>query len=290
MPFSHRMGLKPRSALQLGVMDKELRKGLWSVLVENVLRNFRGSLDGVFGRQLPHVLGSNLDSLFRAYWFSYLKIPTDTIPPTFDEAAGVLRNHFFGCKWNEVHDFVDFIIRQLTAPPPEGLTGNMVTDFNSVLDRENSGYRIINGIVTEITSGVEIAEIEQAISSPLAGVKTHLETSLGLLTDRKNPDYRNSIKESISAVESMCRTLTSDPNATAGAALNVIQDKVGLHGALKASLSNLYGYTSDEDGIRHAMLEKPDITFNDAKFLPVSCSAFVNYITGKTSESSLKMK
>ena len=47
----------------------------------------------------------------------------------------------------------------------------------------------------------------------------------------------------------MCRMLTSDPNATEGAALNVIQDKVGLHGALKASLSNLYGYTSDEDGI-----------------------------------------
>ena len=70
----------------------------------------------------------------------------------------------------------------------------------------------------------------------------------------------------------------------------MIQDKVGLHGALKASLSNLYGYTSDEDGIRHAMLEKPDITFNDAKFLPVSCSAFVNYITEKPPESNLKMK
>ena len=109
-----------------------------------------------------------------------LRIPTDTIPPTFDETAGVLRNHFFSCKWNEVYDFVDFTIRQLTAPPPEGLTGNMVTDFNSVLERENSGYRIINGIVTEITSGAEISEIEQAISSPLTGVKTHLETGLGL--------------------------------------------------------------------------------------------------------------
>jgi hypothetical protein len=86
----------------------------------------------------------------------------------------MLRNHFFGCKWNEVYDFVNFIIRQLTARPPEGLTGKMVTDFNSVLERENSGYRIINGIITKITSGAEIAEIGQAISSPLAGVNTHL--------------------------------------------------------------------------------------------------------------------
>ena len=88
----------------------------------------------------------------------------------------------------------------------------------------------------------------------------------------------------------MCRTLTGDPNATVGTALNVIQDKVRLHGALEASLSNLYGYTSGEDGIRHAMLEKPDITFNDAKFLPVSCWTFVNYVTGKAAEANLKMK
>ena len=181
-------------------------------------------------------------------------------------------------------------MRQLTPRPPESLAGNMVTDFNSLLERENSGYQIINGIVTEITSCAEIAEIEQDISSPLTGVKTPLETGLGLLTARKNPDYRNSIKESISAVKSMCPTVTGDSNATVGATLNVIQGKVGLHGTSKASLSNLYGYTSDEDGIRHSILEKPDITFNDAKFLPVSCSAFVNYITEEAAEANSKMK
>ena len=78
-------------------------------------------------------------------------------------------------------------MRQLTPRPPESLAGNMVTDFNSLLERENSGYQIINGIVTEITSCAEIAEIEQDISSPLTGVKTPLETGLGLLTARKKP-------------------------------------------------------------------------------------------------------
>ena len=53
---------------------------------------------------------------------------------------------------------------------------------------------------------------------------------------------------------------------------------------MKASLSSLYGYTSDADGIRHAMLDEPSLSFTDAKFMLVVCTAFVNYLTGKLAE------
>jgi len=43
----------------------------------------------------------------------------------------------------------------------------------------------------------------------------------------------------------------------------------------------LYGYTSDEDGIRHAILNDPELGFAEAKFMVVSCSAFVNYLIAK---------
>jgi hypothetical protein len=36
------------------------------------------------------------------------------------------------------------------------------------------------------------------------------------LADRENPDYRNSIKESISAVESAAQEITGDTGATLG--------------------------------------------------------------------------
>ncbi len=39
----------------------------------------------------------------------------------------------------------------------------------------------------------------------------------------------------------------------------------------------LYGYSSDEDGIRHAILEEKEIGFDEAKFMLVACSGFVNY-------------
>ena len=122
-------------------------------------------------------------------------------------------------------------------------------------------------------------------------VRTHLENSLKLLSDRKSPDYRNSIKESISAVEAICRLIAKDKNATLGQALKVVENKVGLHGALKASFSSLYGYTSSAKGIRHALglLEEPSLSFEDSKFMLVSCSAFINYLISKASKAGIKI-
>jgi hypothetical protein len=42
---------------------------------------------------------------------------------------------------------------------------------------------------------------------------------LDLFEGRKATDFRNSIKESISAVEAMCQILTGDDKATLGQAL-----------------------------------------------------------------------
>jgi len=55
-----------------------------------------------------------------------------------------------------------------------------------------------------------------------------------------------------------------------------------LHNALKTGFSAIYGYTSDAEGIRHALLDKSDLKFDDAKFMLVACTAFVNYLIGKT--------
>ncbi|KAB0477571.1 hypothetical protein, partial [Pseudomonas vancouverensis] len=115
-----------------------------------------------------------------------------------------------------------------------------------------------------------------------SGVQLHLNQALKLMSDRQNPDYRNSIKESISAVESICKIITQDDKATLGKALKIIEEKYSLHAALKSSLSQLYGYASDGDGIRHAMLEESILSYIDAKFMLVSCTNFINYLIEKT--------
>jgi hypothetical protein len=282
--FSRRKKLKPaQKPLQLKAIDDELRNGLWSVFAEAVIMQFRGPEIAL--RRTTYIRGSNLERLFIAYWLSYFKIPTDTMPLSIEPTVTTLRDHFFSCPWNEVYDFIEFTLQHL----PSQLTDAFRSSCNIILERENAAYRIVGTQITEITSDVEITEIEQALASPVSGANRHLQSALTLLTDRENPDYRNSAKESISAVEAICRVLTSDSKATLGAALKVLQQEVGIHGALKAAFSSLYGYTSDEGGIRHAMLKEQTITFTDAKLMLVCCSAFINYVLGKASEVNLHL-
>jgi hypothetical protein len=91
----------------------------------------------------------------------------------------------------------------------------------------------------------------------------------------------------VSAVEATAQLLTGDSKATLGSALAVLEKRGHIHGALKQSLSSLYGYSSDADGIRHAMLEESILSFTDAKFMLVACTAFINYLLSKAADLQL---
>ena len=54
---------------------------------------------------------------------------------------------------------------------------------------------------------------------------------------------------------------------------------VEIHKGLKSAFNILYGYTSDANGIRHAGdIGGSASTFAEAKFMLVSCCAFINYL------------
>ena len=105
---------------------------------------------------------------------------------------------------------------------------------NDAFEQELAGYRFVGGVITPITSTEAIDAIEKAQEDAVGskGVKLHLRRAVELLSDRKSPDYRNSVKESISAVESICRAVAQDPNATLGDALKAISPSVTVHPAL----------------------------------------------------------
>src|SRR5690606_8722681 len=120
-------------------------------------------------------------------------------------------------------------------------------------------------ILAPITGEEEISAIEKALAihDKYKPVRLHVSQALRLLSDKARPDYRNSIKESISAVESICAIITDNSKATLGQALKLIGREHGLHEALKSSFNSLYGYTSDADGIRHALLEEDTLEQED---------------------------
>lgn len=159
---------------------------------------------------------------------------------------------------------------------------------NLYLKREYVGYRFINEQLTPISDEYEVDAIEQALNNPYSSVYEHLSKANKLLADRVSPDYENSIKESISAVEALCEILTgiTGKEASLGKLLKKLEDNgVVIHAGLKSAFNMLYGYTSDANGIRHAgNIGGPSSTFEEAKFMLVSCSAFVNYLVAVSAD------
>jgi hypothetical protein len=105
-----------------------------------------------------------------------------------------------------------------------------------------------------------------------------MKAALTLLTQRERPDYRNSIKESILAVESMARIVTGEEKATLGKLLGILESNGRINSALKTGFGAIYGWTSDTNGIRHAMTDVASVDSADATFYLVACSAFANYV------------
>jgi hypothetical protein len=79
------------------------------------------------------------------------------------------------------------------------------------------------------------------------------------------------------------------PKATLGPALSAVEKKTALHTVLKEAFQKLYGYTSDAQGIRHALMDETTLDMEDAKFMLVSCSAFVNYLVVKAQKAGIKL-
>lgn len=273
--FSERFGLaQANPPLQIEAMDDSLRVALWNCLTEHVWHQADTDRYGYGPRRV--YASDELNDFVRTFWTLYLKRPLDTLPP-WEEAHREIRGYYFGAAWNEVYDFLEFAVRGF---PDASTSGALRRSLNHALERENSGYRFVGGRLAAITSPAELAAIEAATSGPepMAVVRQQLASAVAKLTDRKAPDFRNSIKESISAVESVCALITGQEKADLNAALRTLEKRVALHGALRSAFNSLYGYTSDAEGIRHALLDESNLTFDDAKFMLVVCSAFVNYV------------
>lgn len=279
MRFSQRIGKTPvRENIQIESIDKRLENRLWNTILNDFFDKINDSSS--YGRQ------SHKAQICLIIWKEFFGERGDEISSYSDGdiyVRGVvefIKKWFFKSEWYEKYDFVEFLARiDLRA-----LHVGFIQECNDALKREMAGYRIVDESIAQITSEEEIVEIEEALdnSSKWSPVNTHLRAAIKYFSNRENPDFRNSIKEAISAVESLCIIITGDKKATLGQALSEIENEFQVHKALKSAFSALYGYTSDSGGIRHSLLEDDiAVSFEDAKFMLVSCSAFVNYLKMK---------
>jgi hypothetical protein len=192
--------------------------------------------------------------------------------------------------WNRILDLIEYVCKWISInvskyPYLDGILKEFESNINNEFDRLDYGYRIVNHCVSDITSEVEIEAINEAIVNSKDNVAVHLNSAIKHYSARPTPDVRNSIKESITAVEAVCRELTGE--STLGKALKHLEDNgVVIHKMLKEEFTKFYVYSNDQNsGIRHALMDN-DGTYvpskDEAYYMIVACSAFINFLRRKT--------
>jgi hypothetical protein len=215
MTFSERIGKTPVKTIQFKSIDSDLRIQLWNIFYEDFY-------------QALHTKGIHLaPNVCKLIWKDFLKNPVDKFPVSrspvknmsgdypyngFDGFINIVKKKFFNDEWYEIFNFIEFVSNNENF---KNLNIIFIHNCNLVLAKEVSGYRIINRVVVPITDTNEIQAIETALKTTdkWSSVSTHLNHALEHFSNRENPDYRNSIKESISAVESLAKIVTNDDKA-----------------------------------------------------------------------------
>lgn len=276
MRFSQRYGYLPiKNAFQREAVDDALRTKLWNILSFSIWKMYNPSNRGY------DETTKKIDGLLDRLWFHFFNKDLDELPDFRgrfgnDGAYDVLKRFFMSCYWHQVYDFLEVIANDQSELVSADLRGFI----NTILEEQNAAYRFVEKRILEITDNNEIQSIETAIASSDAPVRAHLNAALRMLSDKDAPDSRNSVKESISAVEAICRLVTTNESATLGAALKRVEN---LNPAMSKAFSQLYGYTNDASGIRHSLIDQDTVTYADAKFMLVTCSAFVSYLKSEIS-------
>ena len=150
--------------------------------------------------------------------------------------------------------------------------------------RRKQPYRFVPRASKEQGEATQQA-IETIRESNLDGAAAHLRQATEHINAQQ---YADSITDSIHAVESVACVIDPKASKTLGPALKSLEE-AGLlkHPALKAAFEKLYGYTSDEQGIRHALLDRdsPDAGLDEAMFMFGACASFAAYLAQKNQQA-----
>ena len=280
--FSERNGyIKPSDVIIRGRISLEIQNAICSCYdrLENAFHEYDES---TFGMEHSHY-----ENLEKFLWTDFLNKREKNFYT--ERGRYIVATSFIEGKadWYLKLDLIEKTIKYLSSISNfayRKIEQDFISNLNYEFERLNFAYRVIQTEIVEITSDDEIISIENALANSSKNIQLHLNKALELYSLRPVGDYRNSIKESISAVEAYCREKTNEE--TLGKALNKLESLgITIPKMLKSAFEKLYAYTNQPDtGIRHALMDddgKYTPSGEEALFMLVSCSSFLNYLNAK---------
>ena len=272
MTFSQAQGYEELpTPLKLEELPAEARTHIWNVFyafIENTKASFR-------------IVGCVWEQILLTKHVRHDNFTLDEWDNSFEHHRRTLRHSIESLSFNQVFDFIQFVCRDPMCPPE--FTDTMKHTF--ALSRlaykiDTTNPPTIIPSVTEAEGKTIVESLQLLRRVGLEGSASHLRKASEYIN--KN-DWAGSIRESIHAVESVARQLDPESSETLRGALASLEKRQALHPALKEAFTKLYGYTSNEQGIRHALLDRSTakVGIDEAVFMLGACASFASYLWRK---------
>ena len=269
--------------LQLEELNPEFRLKMWNLLYEHVRWEFEYGFspefnsDGDFVEPWHHIL--------QALHVDFRRLPIHALEQRNNQLMleRFVREYYpllMSEPFNSVFDLLTMVMRHKECPK------DFITSTSSLFEACRLAYVLDVQPPPTIYPAVTIEEGQALLQAAaelrsigLASAATHLRLASDYISQGS---YADAVRESIHAVESTARQF--NPSAkTLEPALKALERGGALHPALKKAFSNLYGYTSDEQGIRHALIDnpQPNVGQDEAIFMLGACASFSSYLARK---------
>ena len=277
LSFSQRNGYAPLpNAMHLEELSSELRIALCNK-VHELLKTSTQRL----------YLVPPLRSYVERVLGNYFQVPRRTVPTKFNRVIENFEEIFINHGFNNVLDLCEIMINEIDNRIDEKFQfSNSIKElFVSYqaaywLETSQRPYQFIPCAIPEQGAATQEA-IKTLLDGGMEGAATHLREAAEHINIGQ---YADSVKDSILAVESVARKIDPEANTKLTPALKSLE-RAGIlaHPALKAGFEKLYGYTSDEGGIRHAIVfsKNAEVGQVEATYMFGSCASFAAYLVHK---------
>lgn len=296
--FSERYGYVKKE-LQYETLNKRVRNFLWdevNIFYIIPATNWFNGMDNQGYTLDEEVWETRANYFFHDMHKEFFGESVFSLPKEIDKVSLRIKANFYNTEeWYLCFDTIEAIIRAgrnlyESVRSYEKFLLKFTDKINRIFDQERCPYRLIGKLIVPQLNNLELIAITSGLEESIQfeEINKHILNALHHYSNRKNPDYRNSIKEAISALERLIQIITKAEKQSMGKALDNLKHhktKVIIHSALTESMDKLYGWTSNT--ARHANNPESNLESDDAKLAIVTCCSFVSYLISKASKAGI---
>lgn len=266
LTFEQAEGASPLpSQLALREISQELRAVLWSQVHESI-----GVYHGVVTEPWEIILRHM--HIYKEHKMA------DEFDSRWAVQSNKIKKIFTDGNYTDIFGFLEYVLRHREKP----------YQFSEIVDNvlryTRAAYRVVDSrTIAPVASEEDKANLERAFANlkqvEFDGARQHLTKAAELAASGQ---WADSVRESVHSVEATARKLVPGAKELEPA-LRKLEETAAIHGALKKGFAAIYGFSSDEKGIRHPLIDdrSANVDETDALFMLGACAAFVSYLIGK---------